>query len=118
MVRKGEENTVSETTTFDRWPQKLRQERGLLNGERVQMVREARGIARHVLARKLGLSAKELAQREIGWHFWTESEKALLSGLTDFPLAFFVQDDPPVLTPAFMCGHDEEGNDWCEVIQP
>src|SRR6266567_2587991 len=102
------------TTTFQHWPLELREKRGLLNGERVQMVRESRGMPRFALARKLGLPAKELAQREQGWHFWNEQEQALLVGFLDFPLAFFVQDDPPALLPAFMCGHDEEGNDWCE----
>ncbi len=108
---------MSKVTTFEHWPEELRLKRGLLNGERVKMVRESRGMLRHVLARKLGMKAGELAQRELGWNFWTEKEQALLSGFTDFPLEFFVQDDPPYLAPAFMCGHDEEGNDWCEVIE-
>lgn len=84
------------------------------------MAREVRGMARYVLARKLGIPAKELVNREQGWHFWTESEQALLSGLTDFPLTFFTADDPPYpfTAPGFMCGHDEDGNDWCEVIKP
>lgn len=108
---------MSITTTYANWPQELREKRGLLNGERVKMTREARGMARFALARKLGLPVKELADREQGWHFWNESERALLVGFTDFPLAFFVQDDPPVLAPAFMCGHDEEGNSYCEYVE-
>ena len=105
------------TALFEQWSEELRLERGLLNGERVKMVRESRGIARHVLARKLGMLTKELTRREAGWCFWSEVEQALLSGFTEFPIAFFVQDDPPVLAPAFMCGHDAEGNDWCEVVK-
>ncbi len=110
---------MSEITTLRQWPEELRHRRGLLNGERVQMAREVRGMLRYVLARKLGMSAKELKQREQNWYFWTDQEQALLSGLTDFPLAFFVQDDPPYpfTAPTFMCGHDEEGNNWCEVIE-
>ena len=107
---------MSKTTMFEKWSKELRLERGLLNGERVKMVRESRGMARYVLARKLGMLTKELARREADWCFWTDSEQALLSSFTEFPIEFFVQDDPPVLTPAFMCGHDAEGNDWCEVV--
>ena len=103
------------TSLVERWPEQLRKRRGLLNGERVKMVREARGMERYALARKLSLSAKDLARREADWCFWTPEEQALLTRVTDFPIAFFVQDDPPVLAPAFLCGHDEEGNAWCEV---
>ncbi len=102
-------------TTFDRWPKELRENRGLLNGERVQMARECRGIARYVLARKIGMPAKELAKREQGWHFWEDREQDMLTRLTDFPLAFFTQNDPPVLGTVFMSGHDEEGNPWCSM---
>lgn len=105
-------------TTFQQWPEELRHRRGLLNGERVKMARESRSMLRYVLARKLGIPAKELARREANWCFWTDQEQALLSGFTDYPLAFFVQYDPPVLAPGFMSGHDEEGNHWCEVIEP
>lgn len=103
-------------TTFQHWPEQLREKRGLFNGERVKMAREFRGTARHVLARKLGMPAKELERRESDWCFWTEAEAALLSGFTDFPTRFFVQDDPPMFGPGFMCGHDEDGTEWCEVI--
>ncbi len=103
-------------TTFQQWPKELRIKRGLLNGERVKMAREVRGMARFALARKVGIAAKELAKRESDWCFWEDSEQALLSGLTDFPIAFFTQDDPPYLpAPIFMSGNDEEGNSWCEV---
>lgn len=102
-------------TTFQRWPEELRKHRGLFNGERVKMARECRGMARHALARKLGMPAKELEKREADWCFWTEAESALLSGFTDFPIGFFVQNDPPVFAPLFMCGHDEDGEPWCEI---
>ncbi len=105
-------------TTFAGWPQELRLKRGLLNGERVQMAREARGIARYLAARKLGLSAQELAVREVGWHFWTEEEQDVLTHLFDFPLTFFVQDDPPAFAPMFMHGYDEAGESWCEYVEP
>ena len=105
------------TTTFAHWPEPLRLKRGLLNGERVQMAREFRGMLRHVLARKLGIPSKELARREGDWCLWDDNERTLLAGLLNFPLAFFAQDDAPALAPGFMCGHDEEGNSWCEYIE-
>jgi hypothetical protein len=111
---------MSELTTFDRWPTELRQKRGLLNGKRVQMAREVRGMARWQLARKLGISTVDLVQLEWNWGFWQPEQAARLARITDFPLAFFAADDPPYpfTAPTFMCGHDEEGNDWCEVIEP
>ena len=103
-------------TTFQQWPKELRMKRGLLNGERVKMAREVRGMTRAALARKLGIPAKTLAQREAGWNFWEDNEQTGLSFFTDFPIAFFTQQDPPLLSaPIFMCGHDEEGHSWCEV---
>jgi hypothetical protein len=107
---------MSEITTFERWPKQLREKRGLLNGDRVRCARELRGLQRYELARKLDLPAKELAKREEGWCFWEEDEQKQLTTLLDFPLAFFIQEDMPVLAPVFMHGHDEEGNDWCDVI--
>jgi len=108
---------MKQDTTFQHWPEELRVKRGLLNGQRIQAARELRGIARHVLARKLGIPAKELARREGDWCLWGDNERTLLSGLLDFPLAFFVQDDMIEIAPAFMCGHDEEGESWCEYMK-
>ena len=102
------------TSTFAQWPKPLRLSRGLLNGQRVQMARESRGIPRHVLARKIGMPTKELTRREGDWCLWEDNERMLLAGFLDFPLAFFVQNDPPEFAPAFMHGHDEEGKSWCE----
>jgi hypothetical protein len=107
---------MNEITTFERWPRQLREKRGLLNGNRVQCARELRGLQRYELARKLDLPAKEVAKREEGWCFWEEEEQKQLVTLLDFPLAFFIQDDMPVLAPAFMCGRDAEGNSYCDVI--
>lgn len=107
---------MNNISTFQRWPQELRLTRGLFNGERIQLARESRGMQRHVLARKLSMPAQELATREAGWCFWTEQEQALLVGLTEYPIAFFVQDEPPVPFSGFLCGHDEEGNGWCEFV--
>ncbi len=107
-------------TTFDRWPEPLRQKRGLLNGARVQMSYEVRGLPRYQFARKLGMAARELAKREIGWHFWDEQEREALTRLTAFPLAFFTQHDPPELNahgPTLLCWQDEEGESHCHVEQ-
>lgn len=102
-------------TSYSRWLKPVREQRGLFNGTRVQQARELRGIQRSVLARKLGITAKELKHREENWCFWEEKEQWLLAGILDFPPAFFAQDDPPALpSPLFVCGHDEEGNHWCE----
>lgn len=110
---------MSEITTFQHWPVQLREKRGLLNGSRVQMAYEVRGLRRYQFARKLGMPAKELARREEDWCFWDEREKATLTRVTDFPLAFFVQEDPPTFDgPTFLCGHDEDGNSWGEVECP
>jgi transcriptional regulator with XRE-family HTH domain len=106
----------SNITTYTRWPEQLRLKRGLFNGERVQMARECRGIARYALARKVGIAASVLAQREQGWNFWAEMEREKLVRITDFPEAFFVQDDPPTFTgPTFFSGTDENGETWCHV---
>jgi hypothetical protein len=105
---------TEEKTTFARWPQQLRLSRGLFNGYRVQLAREFRGLQRYALARKLEMSAKELARRESAWCFWTEHEQMLLAGLTSFPVAFFVQDDPPAMLNAFVCGHTQDDEPWCE----
>lgn len=103
-------------TTFEQWPKELRLKRGLLNGERVKMAREVRGMTRAGLACKLSIPTKILAQRELGWNFWEDNEQTGLAYFTDFPIAFFAQEDPPLLgSPLFMCGHDEEGNSWCEM---
>lgn len=104
------------TTTYARWPEQLRLKRGLFNGERVQMARESRGIARYILARKVGIATSALAEREQGWNFWTTEEQEKLAQATDYPLAFFAQDDPPTFTgPTFFSGHDENGETWCHV---
>lgn len=106
----------SNTSTYDKWPEQLRLKRGLFNGKRVQMARECRGIERYVLARKLGIAASVLAQREQDWNFWTEMEREKLARITDFPEAFFVQDDMVKFTgPTFFSGTDENGETWCHV---
>jgi transcriptional regulator with XRE-family HTH domain len=103
-------------TTFQQWTEQQRLERGLFNGERVQMARESRGIARYELARKLKLATKILAEREQGWHFWDDTERMGLAYFTDYPPAFFAQDDPPAFTaPIFSHETDAEGNTWCHV---
>lgn len=107
---------MSNVTTFDRWPRQLRESRGLLNGKRVQMAYEVRGMPRYQLAHRLGISAKELKQREQGWAFWEEDEKACLLRVTDFPLAFFTQEDPYEFPwPTFICCTDEDGHTYCHV---
>lgn len=102
-------------STIDQWPKQLKEKRGLLNGERVKMARELRGMERYTLARKIGIPAKELAKREHDWHFWDEEEKVALVQALDFPLPFFMQDDPLPIGPVFMCGHNEEGTPWCSL---
>jgi hypothetical protein len=77
------------------------------------MAREYRGLTRAQLARKLALPTRELAKREQGWHYWEETLQSGLSFFTEFPVAFFVRDDPPRLGTMFLCGHDAEGNRWC-----
>ena len=104
-----------DNTMFQRWPEQLREKRGLFNGQRVKVARESRGMARYALARKLGIPAKELEKREADWCFWAEDEAALLTGFTNYPIGFFVQDDLPAFR-GFMCGHDEDDNKWCEII--
>jgi hypothetical protein len=103
-------------TTFQNWPEQLKQKRGLFNGKRVQMGYESRGIARYRLARKLGMPAKELQRREQDWNFWTEEEKQILLHATAYPIGFFTQDDLPVFdAPIFFSWIDEDGETHCHV---
>ena len=105
-----------EKTTYDKWPEQLRLKRGLLNGKRVQLARESRGIRRFELARKVGISTVDLVQLEMGWGFWGPSAQEKLVLLTDFPIAFFVRDDPPTFdAPIFFSGTDANGDSWCHV---
>ena|SRR5258708_7698479 len=106
---------MSSINIVERWPEQLRLKRGMLNGQRVQIAYESRGIRRFELARKLGMPAKELAKREQGWHEWTEQEQGLLVACTEYPIAFFVQKDMPAFGPMFMCMHDEDGDPHCHV---
>lgn len=103
-------------TTYQHWSPERKQERGLLNGERIKMARESRGMLRSQLARKLGILTKTLAEREEGWHFWTLTECNGLVFLLDYPVGFFTKDDPPVFpTPVFYCGTDADGETHCHV---
>lgn len=105
-------------TTFDTWPPQLRISRGLLNGKRVQMARESRGMNRSTLARKLDMRTVDLVQLEWNWGFWQAATQEKLLRATDYPIAFFVQDDPPMFdAPIFYCGTDEEGEAHCHVEQ-
>lgn len=106
-----------ERSTYKHWPEQLRLSRGLFNGYRVQICRESRGMQRYILARKLGIPAKELARREADWCFWTEHEQMLLAGVLSYPIAFFAQDDPPAMFNVFVYGHTEDDEPWCEYVE-
>ncbi len=98
------------------WTEQLKQKRGLLNGKRVQMARELRGLARYQLARKLGIAVKEAEKREREWCFWEQTEQNGLVFILDFPIAFFTQEDPMELPgPLFVCGTDKDGEAHCHV---
>lgn len=99
-----------------------RRKRGLLNGYRVTMAREARGHNRVWLSRRLGWEGTaQLRAREADWAFWTPEEMAALETALDFPLTFYAQDDPPAFfeTGGFMCHVDPTGEESvCEIIPP
>ncbi len=103
-------------TTYTHWSEQQRQERGLLNGSRVQIARESRGMLRSQLARKLDIPTKTVAERERGWHLWTRQECNGLIFVLDYPIGFFTKDDPPVFpAPIFYHGADEDGETHCYV---
>lgn len=104
------------STTYQRWPEQLRLSRGLFNGKRVQLARESRDMTRSTLARKLGIRTVDLMQLEWNWGFWQKETQEKLARATDYPITFFVQDDPVEFTgPIFYSGHDENGEHWCDV---
>lgn len=67
------------------------------NSKRLKQARRRRGLTRRDLARKTGIAERTLGYNESGAHPPSAEHLQVLSQVLDFPVAFFLRDDPEPL---------------------